>query len=93
MGTRDNNGVRLKIINNAGAGSVERGGGQAGAAVDQSHQRGAGFVNGSDSHQKLKMADMASHHGPKGSSGTEKHNGGVGDMGAGERRDFFRDEH
>ena len=81
--SRANNGVKATVHNDVKAGNRESQGGT---------MRGMG---GAPNQENIRPheADMASHHGPKGSSGTEKHNGGVGDMGAGERRDFFRDEH
>ena len=73
---RDNNGVASTVKHNIGVGSENRGGGEPAEQRD----------NGGAPNQmniKPKTADMASHHGPAGSSGTTKGNGGVGDMGAG----------
>lgn len=77
--SRDNGGVPRKVTSNFGQGSVYRGDGQEGST--QPIQGASG----------LKSADMASHHGPAGSSGTAKGNGGVGDMGAGARWIPFED--
>lgn len=83
---RDNNGVARKVTNFANAGD---GGGQAGNTRDNggaANQMSANAV----------MADMASHHGPKGSSGTVKDMGGVGDYGQDanmHQKGFFGTQH
>lgn len=89
---RDNNGVTRKVYDNAGQGSIERGSGMAGKEVDQSKQRGL-YVTGPAENTPLKMQDMETFHGPKGSSGTVKDNGGVGEMGAGDKWIPFQGEH
>lgn len=68
MSNRSNNGVPSKVTNNAQT-SV---GGQMGSTRDN-----GGAPNQTSAN--LVMADMASHHGPAGSSGTVKDMGGVGD--------------
>lgn len=87
---RDNNGVPVKVTNNAGQGSVNRGGGMVGKDADS-------WNGGQNIHDKRTgtMADMASHHGPKGSSGTVKDMGGVGDYGQDanmHKKGFFGDK-
>jgi hypothetical protein len=79
---RENNGVKSKITENAGQGSIERGGGMAGKSVDQSQQRGAFKVEGSDEHQRIEMKDNGGVGGEVTHNkrlGTEKDMGGVGD--------------
>lgn len=83
---RDNNGVPRKVTSYANAGDN---GGQAGTTRDNGgapNQMSANPV----------MSDMASHHGPKGSSGTVKDMGGVGDYGQDanmHKKGFFGDAH
>lgn len=75
--SRDNGGIKAKVTTNAGQGAVERGGGQSGITVDMTTRKGTNPAIPANP----VMADMASHHGPRGSSGTDKNMGGVGDYG------------
>lgn len=69
---RANNGVGSKVTHD-----VKREiPGYSGKASDRGNVLNGGNIN----HGKAgTMADMASHHGPKGSSGKERDMGGVGD--------------
>ena len=91
MENRSNNGVKSKITNDAGRGSIERGSGQAGKMGEEG---GLTPVGAEVSRHDRASSDMGAITGSKGSSGTVKDNGGVGDvMGDEEHRDFFKDEH
>ena len=87
---RENNGVKSKVTHDAGRGSIERGSGQAGKMGEEG---GLTPVGAEVSRHDRASSDMGAITGSKGSRGTEKDMGGVGNMGAGERRDFFKDEH
>ena len=87
---RENNGVKSKVTHDAGRGSIERGSGQAGKMGEEG---GLTPVGGEVSRPDRASSDMEAITGSKGSSGTEKDFGGVGNREGGERRDFFKDEH
>ena len=90
MGTRDNNGVKSKITNDAGRGSIERGSGQAGRMGEEG---GLTPVGAEVSRHDRASSDMGAITGSKGSRGTEKGMGGIEIKGDEEQRDFFKDEH
>ena len=87
---RENNGVKSKVTHDAGRGSIERGSGQAGKMGEEG---GLTPVGAEVSRHDRASSDMEAVTGSKGSSGTEKDFGGVGNREVGERRDFFKDEH
>ena len=88
---RSNNGVKSKVTNNAGQGSIGRGNGMAGKMSEEGGNKNTG---GEVSERYRAPSDMIAITGSKGSSGTVKDNGGVGTMGdADSHRDFFKDEH
>ena len=91
MSDRSNNGVKSKVTENAGAGSINRGEGMAGKMSEE----GGNKSTGAEISERYRApSDMRAITGSKGSSGTVKDNGGVGDvMGDEEHRDFFKDEH
>ena len=87
---RDNNGVRSKVTHDVGRGSENRGGGQAGKMAEE----GGNKSTGAEVSERYRApSDMRAITGSKGSSGKEMDMGGVGNREAGERRDFFKDEH
>ena len=90
MGTRDNNGVASRVTHNAGAGSENRGGSQAGK---MGQEGGLTPVGGEVDHNSRVSQNMEAITGSKGSRGTEKDNGGVGTMGGGtEPEGYFGDK-
>ena len=89
MSDRSNNGVKSKITNDAGRGSIERGNGQEGKMGEEGGLKPVG----AEMNRSIVSNDMGAITGSKGSSGTVKDMGGVGNREAGECRDFFKDEH
>jgi hypothetical protein len=86
---RENNGVPSRVTHNAGAGSENRGGSQAG----KMGQEGGLTPVGGEQNESLVSQNMAAITGAKGSRGTEKDNGGVGTMGGGtEPEGYFGDK-
>ena len=90
---RENNGVKSKVYNDYGRGSVNRGGGQAGKMAEE----GGNKSTGAEISERYRApSDMRAITGSKGSSGTEKDFGGVGNYTEQEEdqdRDFFKDKH
>ncbi len=81
MGTRDNNGVQSNVTHNAGVGSVERGGGQAGQEADS--WNGGKNLHGKRTGTEEDMSKVRSSQGCQiqAGPGKEKDMGGVGDYG------------
>ena len=90
MPNRENNGVRSKVTNDAGRGSIERGSGQAGKMGEEG---GLTPVGAEVSRHDRASSDMGAITGSKGSRGTEKGMGGIEIKSDEEHRDFFKDEH
>ena len=90
MSDRSNNGVKSKVTHDVGRGSINRGEGQAGKMGEEGGLKPVG----AEMNSSIVSNDMSAITGSKGSSGTVKGNGGVGDvMGGEEHRNFFEDKH
>ena len=68
--SRDNGGIRSKVTHDI---RIQSNGGRAGRDGDEGGLKPVG----GESNPKPVMAEMNSHHSSKGSSGTERDNGGV----------------
>ena len=87
---RENGGVKRIVTENAGHGSIGRGESQAGKMGEEGGLKPVG----AEMNSSIVSNDMSAITGSKGSSGTVKGNGGVGDvMGGEEHRNFFEDKH
>jgi len=93
MSDRSNNGVKSKVTHDVGRGSINRGEGQAGKMAEE----GGNKSTGAEISERYRApSDMRAITGSKGSSGTEKDFGGVGNYTEQEEdqdRDFFKDKH
>ena len=76
MGIRDNNGVASRVTHDAGRGSENRGGNQAG----KMGREGGLEPSGGEMNESIVSQNMAAITGAKGSSGTVKNNGGIGEI-------------
>ena len=89
MSDRSNNGVRSKVTHDAGRGSINRGEGQSGKMGEEGGLKPVG----AEMNRSEVSNDMRAITGSKGSSGTDKDFGGVGDVkGGSEQEGYFGDK-